>query len=113
MALASEQVIATNLDTVFIVCGLDRDFNLRRIERYLTLVYNCGIAPAIIMTKADLHPDPENAVHEVERVAFGVPVYLVSANDNDTISAIKTTLGQGETAAMIGSSGAGKSTLIN
>jgi ribosome biogenesis GTPase len=50
-----EQVIAANLDTVFLVCGLDRDFNLRRIERGLTLIYNCGLNPAIILTKADLH----------------------------------------------------------
>ena len=72
-----EPVIAANLDTVFIVCGLDRDFNLRRIERYLTLVYNCGLKPVIILTKADLHQDPEHFVSEVGTVAFGVPIHLV------------------------------------
>ena len=55
-----EQVIAANLDTVFIVSGLDRDFNPRRIERYLTLIYNCGLNPVIILTKADLHRAPEH-----------------------------------------------------
>ena len=77
-----EQVIAANLDTVFIVSGLDQDFNLRRIERYLTLVYNCGLNPVIILTKADLHQDPEHFVSEVEAVAFGVPIHLVSASDD-------------------------------
>lgn len=108
-----DQVIATNLDTAFIVCGLDRDFNLRRIERFLTLVYSCGITPGIILTKADLHQDPESYVNEVGSIAFGVPIYLVSAHDDDALSRLETCLLPGETAALIGSSGAGKSTLIN
>ncbi len=108
-----DQVIAANLDTVFIVCGLDRDFNLRRIERYLAMVLNCGIDPAIILTKADLHENPDRFTREVEAVAFGIPVYIVSANENDSLIQLKTFLPQGRTAALIGSSGAGKSTLIN
>ena len=108
-----EQVIAANLDSVFIVCGLDRDFNLRRIERYLTLVYNCGLAPVIILTKADLHQDPEPFVIEAETVAMGVPLYLVSAHDRIGLSPLKAYLSPGQTAAMVGSSGAGKSTLVN
>ena len=108
-----EQVIAANLDTVFIVCGLDRDFNLRRIERYLTLVYNCGLRPVIILTKADLHPDPAHFVSEVEAVAFGVPIHLVSATDNDGQTALEPYLCCGRTTTMVGSSGAGKSTLVN
>lgn len=107
------QVIAANLDRVFIVCGLDRDFNLRRIERYLTLVYNCGLTPAIILTKADLHPDPAAFAREVESVAFGVPVHLISALDPDCLSPLVPYLGPGKTATLIGSSGAGKSTLVN
>ncbi len=108
-----EQVIAANLDTVFIVCGLDRDFNLRRIERYLTLIYNCGLNPVIILTKADLHQEPEHFVHEVAVVAFGVPIHLVSASDDAGLVSLEPYLSLGRTTTMVGSSGAGKSTLVN
>ena len=107
------QVIAANLDTVFIVCGLDRDFNLRRIERYLTLVYNCGLTPAILLTKADLHLDPEPFVRDMEAVAFGVPIHLVSAADDTGLRVLGHYLSLGRTTTMVGSSGAGKSTLVN
>ena len=108
-----EQVIAANLDTVFVVCGLDRDFNLRRIERYITLVYNCGLSPAIILTKADLHPHPEAAIGDVAGIAFGVPIHLVSAKESTGLKALESYLSPGRTITMIGSSGAGKSTLLN
>ena len=108
-----EQVIAANLDTVFVVCGLDRDFNLRRIERCLTLIYNCGLNPVIILTKADLHIYPEKYISEVETVAFGVPVHLVSAKDSLGLVQLEEYLLPGMTVTMIGSSGAGKSTLVN
>ena len=107
------QVIAANIGKTFIVCGLDRDFNLRRIERYLTMVYNCGITPEIILTKADLHQNPYLFVDEVEAVAFGVPIHLVSAKDEEVITHLKNDLSHGITVALVGSSGAGKSTLIN
>ena len=112
-ASIQDQVIAANIDKAFIVCGLDRDFNLRRIERYLAMVYNCGITPEVILTKADLHQDPYHFVDDVEAVAFGVPTHLVSTKDEEAITYLKDTLSQGETVALIGSSGAGKSTLIN
>ncbi len=108
-----EQVIAANLDTVFVVCGLDRDFNLRRIERYLTLVYNCGLNPVIILTKADLHQDPMPFVSEVESVALGVSIHLVSALDCKGLPPLEEYLSPGQTTTMVGSSGAGKSTLVN
>lgn len=108
-----EQIMAANIDKTFIVCGLDRDYNLRRIERYLTMVYNCGIIPEIILTKADLHQCSSPYVDEVESVAFGVPVYLVSAEDEEVITCLKRNLTHGKTVALVGSSGAGKSTLIN
>ncbi len=108
-----EQVIAANLDTVFVVCGLDRDFNLRRIERYLTLIYNCGLNPVIILTKADLHQHPAHFLSEVETIAFGVPIHLVSALDREGLAHLEQYLSPGQTATMVGSSGAGKSTLIN
>ena len=108
-----EQVIAANLDTVFVVCGLDRDFNLRRIERYLTLVYNCSLNPVLILTKADLHQNPAHFVTEVEPVAFGVPTHLVSALDFKGLAHLEKYLSPGQTTTMVGSSGAGKSTLVN
>jgi ribosome biogenesis GTPase len=108
-----EQVIAANLDAVWIVCGLDRDFNLRRIERYLTLVYNCGLKPVIILTKADLHPDPEACAEEVESVAFGVPFHLVAAREGRGLPPLAAYLSPGRTITLVGSSGAGKSTLVN
>lgn len=107
------QVLAANLDTVFIVCGLDRDYNLRRIERYLTLIYNCGLNPVIVLTKADLHPGPVGCADEVETVAFGVPIHITSFQDDAGLSPLKSFLKPGQTIAMIGSSGAGKSTLVN
>lgn len=110
---AQEQILAANIDKTFIVCGLDRDYNLRRIERYLTMIYNCGIAPEIILTKADLHQCSRRYVDEVESVAFGIPVYLVSAEDEEVISNLRRDLSLGITVALVGSSGAGKSTLIN
>jgi ribosome biogenesis GTPase len=110
---AAEQVMAANLDAVFIVCGLDRDFNVRRIERYLALVYNCGLIPVIVLTKADLHDEPEACVDEVKAVALGVPVHLVSAEDETGVFELEQYLTSGKTASMIGSSGAGKSTLLN
>ncbi len=107
------QVIAANLDTVLIVCGLDRDFNLRRIERYLTLVYNCGLIPVIVLTKADLHTDPAPFVDEVEAIAFGVPIHPLSALDNRGLDPLAAYFSPGQTCTLVGSSGAGKSTLVN
>ncbi|MCF8052861.1 MAG: ribosome small subunit-dependent GTPase A [Desulfobacterales bacterium] len=108
-----EQVIAANLDAVFVVCGLDRDFNLRRIERYVTLIYNCGLNPVIVLTKADLHENPAHFATEAEAAALGVPTHLVSARDGTGLAPLETYLSLGRTAAMVGSSGAGKSTLVN
>lgn len=108
-----EQPIAANLDTVFVVCGLDRDFNVRRLERYLTLVHNCSLSPVVVLTKADLHDSTAPLLREVEAIAFGVPVVVTSMLDNRGKAELEHFLGQGQTVAMIGSSGAGKSTLAN
>ena len=112
-AATQTQVMAANIDTVFIVCGLDRDFNLRRIERYLTLVYNCGCTPVVILSKADLHRTPAPFVQEVESIAFGVPIHPVSAMHESGIETLEAYLTPGQTVALLGSSGAGKSTLVN
>ena len=107
------QMLAANLDFVFIVCGLDRDFNLRRIERYLNLIYNCGLNPVIVLTKADLHQDPDALAAQAEAIAFGVPIHLVSALDGQGLAPLEAYLAPGRTCTMVGSSGAGKSTLVN
>ena len=112
-AAQREQPLAANIDTVFIVCGLDRDYNLRRLERLLALVYNCRMTPVIVLTKADLHASPEVFCHEVESIAFGVPVILTSITDGSGVDELHDYLRDGQTASMIGSSGAGKSSLAN
>ena len=109
----AEQPIAANIDTVFIVCGLDRDFNLRRLERLLALVYNCAMAPVVVLTKADLHESPDGFRDQAESVAFGVPVVLTSTRDGRGVDDLRTYLDAGQTVSMIGSSGAGKSSLAN
>lgn len=108
-----EQVIAANVDTVFIVCGLNRDFNLRRIERYLTLAWDSGARPVIVLSKSDLCVDTAGPVAAVEAVAPGVSVHAVSCVSGEGVDELVGYLGEGRTVALIGSSGAGKSTLIN
>lgn len=108
-----QQVIAANIDTVFVVCGLDRDFNIRRIERYLTLIYNCGLIPVILLTKSDLAEAATSYVEEVEAVTFGVPVHAISTVNGNGVTALDPYLKPASTIALIGSSGAGKSTLVN
>jgi ribosome biogenesis GTPase len=108
-----EQVVAANIDVVFLVSGLDHDFNPRRIERYLVTAWDSGAAPVIVLNKADLVTDPASFVAEVEALANQVPVLAVSARQPDTVSALRAHLGPGRTAALLGSSGVGKSSLAN
>jgi ribosome biogenesis GTPase len=109
-----EQVIASNIDTVFIINALDgRNFNLRRLERYLTLAWKSGASPVIILNKVDLCPDPDSNMREAEDIAIGVPVHAISATENIGISDIRNYIATGQTAALLGSSGVGKSALIN
>jgi ribosome biogenesis GTPase / thiamine phosphate phosphatase len=108
-----EQVLAANIDTVFLVSGLDQDFEVRRIERYLTLAWECGANPVIVLNKVDLCPAVERRVAEVETIAFGVPIHPISATEQQGIDALRPYLGVGRTVALMGSSGVGKSTLIN
>ena len=107
------QVVAANVDTVFLVSGLDGDFNLRRIERYLTTAWASGAAPVIVLNKADLHPDLESFVAAAALAAPGVPVVAVSALTAHGLAGIDPYLAPGKTVALLGSSGVGKSTLIN
>ncbi|UCH43194.1 MAG: ribosome small subunit-dependent GTPase A, partial [Dehalococcoidales bacterium] len=110
-----EQVVAANVDTVFIVSGLDggRNLNLRRTERYLALAWSSGAIPVIVLNKVDLCPDVEGCVRDVEPVATGVAVHPISATERIGLDALWQYLARGKTAAFLGSSGVGKSALIN
>lgn len=108
-----EQVLAANVDTVFLMCGLDGDFNPRRIERALLLAWESGAAPVVVLNKADVCEDVEARVRDVETVALGVPVIVVSAAEGSGLQALHAWLAPGRTVALLGSSGVGKSTLTN
>ncbi|AMP20967.1 ribosome small subunit-dependent GTPase [endosymbiont 'TC1' of Trimyema compressum] len=108
-----KQVIATNIDLVFLCMSLNANFNLRRMERYLSLVWDSGAMPVIILTKSDLCKDLENKIAEVKSVAIGVDIVAFSALDNDGYCYLKDYFKNEKTGAFIGSSGVGKSTLIN
>jgi ribosome biogenesis GTPase len=110
-----EQVVSANVDTVFIVSGLDggRNFNLRRIERYLTLAWSSGATPVIVLNKVDLCPDVDVYIRNVEAIATGISIYPVSAKERLGLDALKNYLTKGKTVAFLGSSGVGKSALIN
>ncbi|MBI1320432.1 MAG: ribosome small subunit-dependent GTPase A [Candidatus Hydrogenedens sp.] len=112
-ARSETQVVAANVDTVFLVAGLDHDFNVRRLERYLTLAYESGARPIVVLNKADTTDDLLPVLQAVERVALGVPIFAVSALAGDGLAPLQAYLGPGQTVACLGSSGAGKSTLIN
>lgn len=112
-SVKEEQVIAANIDLIFIVAGLDRDFNLRRIERYLTLAYDCGCSPVVILNKADLCNNLESVVQQTTAVAIGTPVHTISAQNQAELAVFHQYLKAGKTAVLLGSSGVGKSTIIN
>lgn len=108
-----EQIIATNVDTVFLVSGLDSDLNLRRIERYLMLAWESGAKPVIVLNKADLCPTVELQLAAVEAVAMGVPIIILSAAQQQGMVSLYPHLQPGHTIAVLGSSGVGKSTIVN
>jgi ribosome biogenesis GTPase / thiamine phosphate phosphatase len=109
----NEQIVAANVDTVFVVSSLNREFNLRRIERYLMLVWDSGATPVALLNKADLSPDSNMQVAEVANIAPGIPVLLLSALQGTGMESVRSHISQGQTAAFVGSSGVGKSTIIN
>jgi ribosome biogenesis GTPase / thiamine phosphate phosphatase len=110
---ATEQVLAANIDVVWIVHGLDTPINLRRLERYLAIAWESGAIPEVVLTKLDLAHDVARVVQELGPVVPGVAVHMVSAEQPESIDALRTGLLAGRTVALIGPSGAGKSTLIN
>jgi ribosome biogenesis GTPase / thiamine phosphate phosphatase len=108
-----EQVVAANLDTIFLVMGLDGDFNVRRIERYLVLSRASGAARVIVLTKSDLHADCGPFIAEAQAVASGAPVIIISNLTGSGFPVLEEHLVPGRTVALLGSSGAGKSSIIN
>lgn len=108
-----EQIICANIDTSFLVSAFDRDFNLRRIERYLSLIWESGANPVIILNKADLCTDIETFIREVESISLGIPILCMSALEKYGIGQIYNYLKEGKTVVFLGSSGTGKSTIIN
>jgi ribosome biogenesis GTPase len=112
-ANSEEQVVAANVDTVFLVQGLDHDFNLRRLERYLVAAFESNAAPVVILSKLDLCADVEQKILAAESVAPGTPVHAISSVSGQGLEALDQYVLPGVTVAFLGSSGAGKSTLIN
>jgi len=111
--LDDEQVMASNVDIAWLVAGLDNDFNLRRIERYLAVSWSSGITPVVVLNKADVADDVDGRLVAVDAVAPGVATIAVSAQTGAGLDALRTHLLPGTTAAILGSSGVGKSTLVN
>jgi ribosome biogenesis GTPase len=108
-----EQVLSANIDTAFIVAGLDGEYNLRRLERYVAVAWDSGTTPVVLLNKSDLCEDVDARVSEVQNTVVGVPVYSVSAVIKDSLGILNGYFVKGRTAAFLGSSGVGKSTIIN
>ncbi len=108
-----EQVLAANIDVVFLVSGLDHDFNPRRIERYVLTAWDSGASPVIVLNKADLVDDVASFVDTVTPLAQGAPIVAISAKQPESVAALHAHLGRGRTAALLGSSGVGKSSIAN
>lgn len=107
------QVVAANIDIVFICMSLNKDYNLSRLERYLSVAWSSQALPVIVLTKADLCEDLSHIVSEISTIAFDVDIVTTSRFDQVSHSKLRSYLKQGVTASFIGSSGVGKSTLIN
>jgi ribosome biogenesis GTPase len=110
---AAEQILVTNVDTVFLMMSLNADLNPRRIERYLGTVWESGALPVIVLSKADLCPDTSMAVSDIGAAAPGVEILVISSTTGVGVESLQPYLGSGNTVVLLGSSGVGKSTLIN
>ena len=108
-----QQVLGANIDTLFLVTGLDRDFNLRRVERFLLIANQSGARPVVVLNKSDVTDEAAALLEKTREVAAGAPVLLTSALEGQGIEQLEEFLGAGDTAAFIGSSGVGKSHLTN
>lgn len=110
---SDQQVVAANADVLFLVSGLDAEFNLRRIERYLMLAMESGARPVLLLNKMDLCDSPKEWIAEASAVAQGIPIHALSAKQGEGIDAVRSYITPGMTCAFLGSSGVGKSTIIN
>lgn len=110
---ADDQVIAANVDIAFLVAGLDRDFNLRRLERYLAVAWASGVSPVVVLNKADVADDLDGRLVAVAAIAPGVPLVVLSALTGEHVADLEPHLPARSTAVVLGSSGVGKSTLVN
>ncbi len=110
---SKNQLVAANIDYLFIITGLDDNFNIHRIQRHLSLAWDSGAQPVVILNKSDLIEDAETIISEVKKVAINVPIFAISATESVNLTFIDEYLRDGKTIAMSGSSGVGKSTLIN
>jgi ribosome biogenesis GTPase / thiamine phosphate phosphatase len=110
---ADEQVLAANVDTIFLVTAMDQDLSARRLERYLTMVWDANAVPVVVLNKADLCDDPAGAANALRTRLPMVDVAIVSALQQQGVDALAPYLGAGQTIALLGSSGVGKSTLVN
>jgi len=108
-----DQIIAANIDVVFVVLGLDHDFNVRRVERYLAAVWESGATPVVLLNKADVCDDVDDKLSELRAVAMGVDAHVLSALTAEGLDALQPYLKEGVTAGFVGSSGVGKSTILN
>ena len=106
-------MIAANVDTLFIVSGLDDNHNVRRVERYVTQGWESGAVPVVLLNKVDLYGDPEVILEQTRTGLIGVDVHAVRGERGDGISALAPYLGPGKTVAFVGSSGVGTTTLIH
>lgn len=107
------QVVAANLDLILVVSSLNREFNPRRLERYLTMVLDSGAQPHIVLNKSDICDDPESFLRLTVPIAVGIPVHVTSAATGEGVDALRALVKPGETIALVGSSGVGKSTIVN
>ena len=108
-----EQIIAANIDIIFIVTSLNQDFNVRRLERYITIAWDSGAKPIIILNKSDLCNDTDYYIQEIEKIAFGTEYVISSCKTDEGIEQIREIIKPDKTAVLVGSSGVGKSSIIN
>jgi ribosome biogenesis GTPase / thiamine phosphate phosphatase len=112
-AKSDQQILATNVDKIFITMALNNDFNLRRLERYINISWDSGAKPVILLTKSDLCKDIEDRLKDIEEVAIGIDIIVTSMVSGEGLEAIEKNIEYTDTVVFIGSSGVGKSSIIN